>query len=239
LVPVLPVVTASTGQLVRRGDIAGLVARASDPRRRARLAAVTALRSFPGDESEAALMRALDDESFFIALVALGSLAAIDDDRDPEPIVRALRRRIARDENELIRAIGQPDESAWKEPNAIEITQLGLWRLRRVDAVPKLLAALDGGSLAGEEPLVPAMRARAVRALGEIGDSAATPAVRRALRDADMRVRRAALDALASIGGEEAVLALRDDARRGRFLDRLAARRALRRAEKGDPPGTP
>jgi hypothetical protein len=36
-------------------------------------------------------MRALDDESFFIALVAVGSLAAIDADRDPEPMRRAER----------------------------------------------------------------------------------------------------------------------------------------------------
>jgi HEAT repeat protein len=235
-VPVLPDVS-SAGQLARRDDVTGLVARAADPRRRARLAAVTALRRFPGDASEAALMRALDDESFFIALVAVGSLAAIDADRDPEPIVRALRLRIARDENEFVRAIGQPDEPAWKEPNAIEITELGLWKLRRVAAVPKLIAALDGGVLAGDAPLFPGMRARAVRALGEIGDVEATPAVRRALRDPDTAVRMAALEALASMGGEEAVLALRDASRHGLLRERLSARRALRRAERGEPPG--
>jgi HEAT repeat protein len=236
-VSLLPVVTASTGQLVRRGDVAALVARASDPRRRARLAAVAALRRFRGDESETALMRALDDESFFIALVAVGSLAAIDADRDPEPIVRALRRRIARDDNEFIRAIGQPDEPEWKEPNAIEIAELGLWRFKRVNAVEELMAALDGGPLAGDAPLFPSLRRRAVRALGEIGDEEATPAVRRALRDPDTAVRRVALEALASMGGEEAVLALRDASRHGRLRERLAARRALRRAERGEPTG--
>lgn len=227
----------STGELARRGDVAALAARVTDPRRRARLAAVTALGRFPGDVAETALFGALDDESFFIALVAVQSLAAIDPDRDPEPVVRALRRRIARDDNELIREIAEPDEAAWKEPTAIEIAELGLWRLNRVDAVEEVTAALAGGALTGEGPLLAHVRSRAVAALGRIGDASATPTLRRALRDPHPAVRRAALGALASVRGEEALLALEDAGRRGSFGERLAARRALRRAHGGELPG--
>lgn len=261
---------ASAGQLARRGDVTALVARVTDPRRRNRLAAVTALRRFPGDESEAALLRALDDDSFFIVLVAVQSLAAIDADRDPEPIVRALRQRIARDDNEFLREIAQPDEPTWKEPSATEITELGLWRLMRVNAVEELTAALDGGALAGHEPLVARMRRRSLAALGEIGDpvagdaaaaaladsdrnvrvaavealgkisgAEATPALRRALQEDDGAVRRAALNTLASVGGDEALLALRQACREGRLLDRFVAARALWRAERGEPAGSP
>jgi hypothetical protein len=50
------------------------------------LNAVTALGRFPGEISEAALFRALDDDSFFVAHVASQALARLNPDRDPEPV---------------------------------------------------------------------------------------------------------------------------------------------------------
>jgi HEAT repeat protein len=89
------------------------------------VSAISALGRFPGETSEAALFRALDDDSFFVARVATLALARINPYREPEAVVRALRRRIARDSNSFLRQIAQPDEPEYQEPDAVEIASRG------------------------------------------------------------------------------------------------------------------
>jgi HEAT repeat protein len=155
--------------------------------------------------SEAALFRALDDDSFFVARVAVLALARLNPDREPEPVVRALRRRIARDSNSFLKRIAQSDELEYQEPDAVEIAELGLWRFARVDALKELVRGLDGGILSSDEPLMFVARRHALEALGGIGDRGAVHVVAKQLGDARVGVRVAAVHALAEIGGTEVV----------------------------------
>jgi HEAT repeat protein len=169
------------------------------------LSAVSALGRFPGEISEAALFRALDDDSFFVARVATLALARLNPDREPEPVVRALRRRIARDSNSFLKRIAQSDEPEYKEPDAVEIAELGLWRFTRVDALNELVRGLDDGILSSDEPLMFVAQRHALEALGRIGDRRAVDIVAKQLGDAKVGVRVAAVHALAEIGGTEVV----------------------------------
>jgi HEAT repeat protein len=173
------------------------------------LNAVTALGRFPGEISEAALLRALEDDSFFVARVASQALARLNPDRDPEPVVRTLRRRITRDSNSFLKQIARSDEPEYQEPDAVEIAELGLWRFTRIDALNQLIRGLDGGVLSNDEPLMFAARTHALEALGAIGDRQAVDVVSNQLRDARGGVRVAAVQALAGIGGTEVVPHLR------------------------------
>jgi HEAT repeat protein len=128
--------------------------------------------------SEAALFRELDDDSFFVARVATLALARLNPDREPEPVIRALRRRITRDSNSFLKRIAQSDEPEYQEPDAVEIAELGLWRFTRVDALNELVRGLEGGVLSSDEPLMFVARTHALEALGGIGDRRAVTSLR-------------------------------------------------------------
>jgi HEAT repeat protein len=128
--------------------------------------------------------------------------------RPAEPIVTALR--------------GSAPEGPYVPPDAREILRLGLydvWDLRPRELFVSELKAHD-----------PVLRFMSAEVLGSIGDSSTTPALIEALDDRNQRVRRAATEALAKVGGAAAVEPLQRlaaDPRAGARL-RWRARRAIR-----------
>ena len=78
-------------QLYRSRDVTGLQAAMQDAPRRRRVAVVAALREAGTPDAEAALIEALSDPSPFVRRVAVEALAEINPDRDPAPIIGALR----------------------------------------------------------------------------------------------------------------------------------------------------
>lgn len=245
--------STSPTRLTREGDVEGLVALLGDSRRRRRLAAAGLLRRFPGPRSESALLGALDDPDYLVSQTALASLAALDEWREPRPIVEALRRR-------------EGNESGGWPPSPRELVELGAWRLRALDPVSTLIQGIRNGNLAAEDdrwtwlnqklafdalarlgdrratkilaselglgdPDVRVSSA-AADALGRLGDEAAVSALARALDADDKRVRRAAARALARIGSADAVEALGRASKTGSLRDRWAALRQLRRAHR-------
>jgi HEAT repeat protein len=193
-----------------------------DPSWRVRKAALDVLLAAPGPEVLGLLIAGLRDEgnagrrnSSMEALIRLGgsavpALAPLLADPDPDLrkfVVDTLGNVEAPGVPDLLRsALGDQDE------NVAAAAAEFLGRRRVAAAVPQLLERLRGGG--------PWLVFGCLRALGEIGDPAAVPAVTRLL--AAPGLRKAALEALGRIGGEESVPHL---------LDALFSRdRALRRA---------
>jgi HEAT repeat protein len=234
------------------GDVDALASALESPRLRDRLAAAARLREHPGAEAEAALLRALEDDSMLVRQAALSSLVTLDPDREPDPVIEAARRRASREGSLMVR-VRSPGEPVGPS----ELVWLGLWRFRRLAPVTTLLAALADASADAEAadwllraeaarvlgklgdrrsvgPLVhelrhqhAAVRDAAAEALGVIGDSSAVEPLARALHDEARRVRRSAARSLARLGTPEAVAALRWAARSGGVLDRLHTARLL------------
>lgn len=244
--------TRSAREPAAEGDVVALAAALESSRVRDRLAAAARLRKHAGAEAEAALLGALEDDSMLVRQAALGSLVALDADRDPAPVVAAARRRGLRDGSAMVR-VRSPDEPVGPG----ELVWLGLWRLRRLNPVETLLAAIaEPGSgaeaadwllradalrvlgklddrravalLVGELGHAhAAVRDAAAEALGALGDPDGVEALAQALRDQARRVRRSAARSLARLGTPEAVAALRSATRSGGALDRLRAARLL------------
>jgi HEAT repeat protein len=180
------------------GGVDALAAALDSPRLRERLTAATALREHHGAHAEAALVRALEDDSVLVRQAALSSLVALDPDRDPAPVVAAARRRAAQDASTMVRVraadepVG-PDELVW----------LGLWRLRRLSPVETLLTGLGAG-----DSVDWLLRADAVRVLGKLGDPLAVPPVVDELGHRHPAVRDAAAEALGALGDPQGVASL-------------------------------
>jgi len=151
-----------------------------DAPRRRRLAVVAALRAAGTPEAEAALIEALSDSSSFVRGVAVEALADIDPDRDPEPIIRALRG----------------GGSTTDEASADEVIYGRLYRLQALDTVPILVRGLRSDDYT--------TRMLAANVLGEVADPRAAPALTAALSDPQRGVRASAREALAKVnaGGD-------------------------------------
>ena len=159
-------------QLYRSRDVTGLQAAMQDAPRRRRVAVVAALREAGTPDAEAALIEALSDPSPFVRRVAVEALAEINPDRDPAPIIGALR------------ANGSTDE-----PSPDEVIDAGLYRLRALDTVPILERGLRSDDST--------TRMMAATVLGELADPRAASALAAALSDPRRGVRSAAREALA------------------------------------------
>jgi HEAT repeat protein len=176
----------------------------------------------PDPIAEAALRRALNDEEEFVRSAAASALIEIDDRRDPEPIVSALRRAESRRTGS-----GTPEGPVTGE----EIARFHLGRLRNIDPIPKLLDVLS----TSDDPW---LRRFAASELGWTeGDPDVTQALVEAVRgDADAGVRNAALFALDDEDERAStayVWALSDDAEKvretaARSLDDLRDERSRR-----------
>jgi HEAT repeat protein len=217
---------SSAKDLARRGDLDALVQALSDPSLTRRLTAAVALRDVPDPRADEALYQALEDDSHLVRQAALGSLVARDPDRDPEPVAAAVRRRALLDGSTMVR-VGSLDEPVGPD----ELVWLGLWRLRRLNPVETLIAAL-----AARNAEAWLLRADVVRVLGKLGDRRAVASVVDELGNDHAAVRDAAAEALGALGEPESVAplaqALHDEARRvrrsaGRSLARLGTPQAV------------
>ena len=163
------------GRLYRSRDTAGLaeiMRSASTPRR---MSAAAALSEIGTPEAEAALLEALSDSSAFVVKTAIGGLTRIDPDRDPAPILRAMRG----------------GDDADREPTPQEVMEAGLVQLRALDTVPILI-----GGLSSDDHTTRMMSAQA---LAELADRRAVPALTEAQSDPHRGVRDAANKALGAM----------------------------------------
>jgi HEAT repeat protein len=245
-------VARSAREPAAEGEIDALAAALESPRVRARLAAATRLREHPGSEAEALLLRTLEDDSVLVRQAALGSLVALEPDRDPEPVVAAARRRASGDGSTMVRV-----RAADEPVGPAELVWLGLWRLGRLNSVETLLAALAErgadaeaadwllradvlrvlgklGDRRAVTPLVgelrhqhPSVRDAAAEALGALGEPESVASLVQAFHDEARRVRRSAARSLARLGTPKAVAALRSATHSAGALDRLYAARLL------------
>ena len=176
-----------------------------------RQAAAALLAEFRGPKSEAALFAALADPSAGVRLHATQALIEHDPDRPPGPLLEALRRHAGK-------------ETSDAPPDATEIQQFGLLKLRGVDPVETLSRAL---------PSTPyPYRLFLVTGLGLTGDPRAVDALVAALDDQHPRVQLKAIQALGLLGDPRAERPLRTITRQGPLRRRLTARRALRRLRR-------
>lgn len=152
-----------------------------------RVAAAQWLGDLDDPRSEALLFRALRDPTIEVQTVATTSLARRDPDRDPRPVVQALRG-------------GPGSLEEYAPPDGPEILELGLYGLSRLEPVPRLVETLSH-----EEP---GLRLMAARVLGSLQDKRATESLIIALNDQVAAVREAAVEALGEIGGPDATRAL-------------------------------
>jgi HEAT repeat protein len=174
-----------TTSMARRGDVQGLLALLGHRRWSRRLGAALELRRFPGERTEAALLGALQDPSFFVSTAALHSLVALDAHRPVEPVIRGLRRRTG------------DDEAEWRPPDAREILGRRLLGLKALRPVETLIAALEDGSLVEDNERMTRMnKMLALHVLADARDPRAGEQLTRALGDSDPRIRRAAANAL-------------------------------------------
>ncbi len=119
-------------------------------------------------EAEAALLGALSDSSSLVRSTATGGLARINPDRDPLPVLQALRG----------------DVSAIDEPSPEEVIDAGLYQLPQLDTVPILMRGLSSDAYT--------TRMMSANALAELADPRAASALAAAQSDPHRSVRRQA-----------------------------------------------
>lgn len=117
-------------------------------------------------------------------------------------------------EEKLLAALRHPEPATGVRVAGI------LGKLQSQRAVPELIQTLQRSRDAY-------LSEAAARALGEIGDPAAVPALRQVLRSSYLLARIAAAEALGKIGTQEAALALQDGCRDDSFRVREAVGKAL------------
>lgn len=191
-------------------DLASQLAQGS---RRRRAAAASRLALIGDDRVNTVLLRALHDKSQIVRGAALSALIKREPARPAEPIVTALR------------ASHGTDGGAYVAPDAREILRLGLTELESVKPVETLIS--DG--LLSDTAW---MRMLSAHALGSIGDPRAVEPLLDLLRDPVESVRRAAIVALGKLRDPRARDALREAAKRERFVGQLRARAAIRNIDR-------
>lgn len=181
-------------------------------RRSRRASAALLLANCSDSRSETALFQALQDPSALVRVAAVGALINRNDQRPPEPIVDALRAARGQER--------QPGQ-AWRHPDAEEMLDYGLTKLKRLQSVEvfsEAVATADDWHI----------RMLAAMALGQLEDDRAAGPLISALADRDASVRSAAAEALGRlrIDASRPALsqALQDDARRVRRQARIALR---------------
>jgi HEAT repeat protein len=133
---------------------------------------------------ESLLMEALADSSWLVRETALEVLARRNPDRDLAPVLAKLRGAAGRSKDSL---------------SVEDMLSLGVWRLRQLDPVPKLIQVVEEES---DDAMAAAI------ALGELSDSRATPCLLAALENPKRRLRAASAEALGKIGDEDSIPAL-------------------------------
>lgn len=151
--------------LYRAGDVAGLVEAMDGAPLTRRLTIVALLQQLGTAEAEAALFGALSDSNSFVRSLATGSLAKIDPDRDPWPVIQALRG----------------DPTTTDEPTPMEVIKAALYLLPRLDTVPILIRGLNSDDHW--------TRQGSANALAELPDPRALSALAAAQSDPDKDVR--------------------------------------------------
>jgi HEAT repeat protein len=106
-------------------------------------------------------------------------------------------------------------QKATEQVQLAAIANLGAWKVK--PAVEPLLALLESGS--------DSVKARAIQALGEIGEPAAIRAVRALLKDS--RLKRYAVEAVGKLRDAESVPSLPADVRKGTTEDSVPASESL------------
>jgi HEAT repeat protein len=152
-------------------------------------------------KSDEALLAALKDSNQMIRYAAMISLISRDPCRPPEPVIQALRARP-----------GAPDPFS-----ASEFLKLGLFRLKRMEALPYLRRFAQDRD--------PTVRGQAAMAMGEIEEPAVVPELVRMLDDESKYVRTSAIESLGAVGDQRAISPLTELAATSR-----THRRRIRRA---------
>lgn len=155
-------------RLYRSRDVAGLVnamTGASFPRR---LRIIALLQQVGTPDAEAALLAALSDSNSFVRSAAVGALGKIDPERDPIPVLQALRG----------------DASAIHPPSPEEVLGAGLYLLKSLDTVPILIHGLESADHT--------TRAGCANALAVLADPRAASALVAAQSDPHEHVREEA-----------------------------------------------
>ena len=114
-------------RLYRAGDFAGLVEAMSDAAFPRRLRIIAFLQLLGTPEAEAALLDALSDRNSLIRSTAVSALGKIDPERDPLPVLQALRG----------------DTSATHEQSPEEVLENGPYMLPSLDTVPSIVRGLS------------------------------------------------------------------------------------------------
>ncbi|HEX2032373.1 MAG TPA: HEAT repeat domain-containing protein, partial [Actinomycetota bacterium] len=183
-----------------RGALAALERGASDPDPGTRRVAMEMLAGVPLPEAAALRVAGLSDPDAAVRAAAVAAVArfpdpsalprALDLLSDPDPVVRAEAAAAVSACSRAPGDVAGPLGRLLEDPDA-RVRVRAAVALARTGEVDRAVAALrrSGASPEAEE------RAAAVRALGLVGEEAATVAER--LRDADPAVRRAAAEALA------------------------------------------
>lgn len=184
-----------TRRLYRAGDVNALVDVMRDAAAPRRLTIVGMLTLIGSPEAEAALFGALSDSSSLVRSTATGGLAQLDPDRDPLPVLQALRG----------------DVSAIDEPSPEEVIDAGLYQLPRLDTVPILMRGLRSDAYP--------TRMMSANALAELADHRAASALADAQCDPHRSVRRqarVAFERTFAAGDDHAPASRRSDGRAAR-----------------------
>lgn len=182
-----------------------------DPSPAVRRAAVSALSEFEVPSTLPAIAALVRDEDVEVRRHVADALGNMADASSLEALTTLARDADAEVRSNAINALGNLEDrrtlgtlvAALKDANADVRSQAA----DAIQNIPDLRQAPEGliAALADSDKNV---RHNVAHALGEIGDDAAVPALKRALGDNNADVRRAVAESLAEIGGPEAITAL-------------------------------
>jgi len=200
------------GRLSVRDAVPGLVQALRDPQVEVRVVAAAALWRLPDPASVPALVELLEDRDAAARQWAALALGVVRDRRATAPLLRLLGDAEESVRLDVIRSLGRIGDPAALEPLSGFARDASKELDERLEAINSL-ASLEGPDkvnhlirmLGDDEQRV---RVRAVRALGQVGDALAVPALRRRKQGERDEETRAAID--------EAIAAIRQRARERR-----------------------
>jgi HEAT repeat protein/beta-lactamase regulating signal transducer with metallopeptidase domain len=204
-------IVRALGEIDDPSAVAGISAVAKDPSPAVRRAAVWALGELEDASAVTVLITMVRDEDVEVRRHIAEALGQLENPAAMDALITLARDADADVRSQAVDALSNFEDqrtlptflAALKDPNkdVRHHAAHGIGNIDNLKTAPRPLIE----ALADSDREV---RQSVAQALGDIGDEAAVPALKRAITDSDVDVRRQAAEALSDIGGVEAIQAL-------------------------------